>query len=366
MDPIPLPAPPGHILLIKPSAVGDVVHALPVLSLLRRRWPGAKVDWLVTPACAGLLDGHPMLNEVIRFERKEYAKSWRSPRALAALFAFARGLRERRYDLVIDLQGLFRSGWLSGATKAPVRVGLGDAREGAGFFYTHSVPTGPKDRHAIERYLCVTEALGCGRGPVESPFATDDADRRHVTTLVPAEPYAALLPGTNWETKRWPVENFAALVGPLRERFGLATVVAGGAGEAELATAIEREVGAGTVINVVGRTTLRQLTALLERAELVVANDSGPMHIAAALGRPLVTPFGPTNPVRTGPFGREGSVIRLDIACSPCYSRKCSHRSCLRWLGVGPVLALAAEQIKGVDRLVEAPPGGRPAESLLS
>jgi ADP-heptose:LPS heptosyltransferase len=148
-----------------------------------------------------------------------------------------------------------------------------------------------------------------------------------------------LLPGTNWATKRWPLSKFAALVGPLRERFGLTSVLAGGADAAAMAD------GMPGAINLAGKTTLRQLTALLEGAALVVANDSGPMHIASALGRPLVTPFGPTNPVRTGPYRRLNSVIRLDIPCSPCYSRTCSHQSCLQWLDIGPVLDLAHAQM---------------------
>src|SRR5687768_4987338 len=173
MQPIHLPAPPRNVLIIKPSAIGDVVHGLPVLNLLRRRWPEAKVSWLVTPACAGILDGHPMLHEVIHFDRKAYAKVWRSWRTFKALRAFACGLRDRHFDLAIDLQGLLRSGWLAGKTRAPVRIGLSDAREGAGLFYTHRVDTrcgnvsadtadAPPDAHAIDRYLCVTEALGCG------------------------------------------------------------------------------------------------------------------------------------------------------------------------------------------------------------
>jgi lipopolysaccharide heptosyltransferase I len=345
MQPITLPAPPASILIIKPSAIGDVVHGLPILSLLRRKWPEAKISWLVTPACAGILDRHPMLHEVIHFDRRAYAKAWRNWRTFKSLRAFARGLRDRRFDLAIDLQGLLRSGWLARATRAPVRVGLSDAREGARIFYTHRVPTAlgapGGERHAIERYLCVTEALGCGREPVEFPFPTDDADRAHVAALLPPSPYAVLMPGTNWETKRWPVERFAALVAPLRERFGLESIVAGGPADADLAAPIE----CAGALNLAGKTTLRQLVALLERAAVVVANDSGPMHIAAALGRPLVAPFGPTSPVRTGPYRRMDSVIRLDIPCSPCFSRTCSHQSCLRWLETAPVLELAEQQM---------------------
>jgi lipopolysaccharide heptosyltransferase II len=252
-----------------------------------------------------------------------------------------RGLWRGRFDLVIDLQGLFRSGWLAAATRAPVRVGLAAAREGAWLFYTHRVATGSPEQHAIERYLTVAEAVGCERGPVEFHFAVDDEDRAHVAKLTPGEKYAVLMPGANWVTKQWPVERFAGLVGPLKERFGLACVVAGGPDVVELGKQVP---GA---VNLAGRTNLRQLVALMERGALVVANDSGPMHIAAALGRPLVTPFGPTNPVRTGPYRRMETVVRVDIPCSPCYSRRCSHVSCLKWIGTEPVLELAERQMNG-------------------
>ena len=340
MNPIDFAKPPARILIIKPSAIGDVVHALPVLNLLRRRWPGAHISWLVTPACVGLLDRHPQLDEVVRFERRELGRGWRSPRVAADLLGFLRDLRRRSFDLVIDLQGLFRSGWFAAATRAPYRVGPANAREGAWLFYSHRVPTGTPEQHAIERYLTVAEAVGCERGPVEFHFAVDDADRAHVAKLTPAR-YAVLMPGANWLTKQWPVERFAALVAPLRERFGLECVVAGGPDVADLAEKIP------AAANLAGRTNLRQLVALLERAALVVANDSGPMHIAAALNRPLVTPFGPTNPVRTGPYRRADSVVRVDIPCSPCYSRRCSHVSCLRWVETEPVLELAEQQMSG-------------------
>jgi lipopolysaccharide heptosyltransferase I len=342
MTPISFPTPPRRILIIKPSAIGDVVHALPVLNLLRRRWPAAHLSWLVTPACAGLLERHPQLDEVVRFERREFGRGWRNPRVAWDLMRFMLGLARRRFDLVVDLQGLFRSGWLAAATRAPLRAGFAKAREGAWLFYTHRVPTGPPEQHAIERYLTLAQAVGCERAPVEFHFAVDDSDRSAVAALTPGR-YAVLLPGANWVTKQWPVERFAALVGPLRRRMGLECVVAGGPETKALAARIP---GA---VDLAGRTNLRQLVALLERAALVVANDTGPMHIAAALGRPLVTPFGPTNPVRTGPYRRLDSVVRLDIPCSPCYSRRCSHVSCLEWIGIDPVVDLAGRQMDHRD-----------------
>lgn len=338
---IQLPGEPQRILIVKPSALGDVVHALPILNLLRLRWPKAHIAWLVMPAFAGLLEGHPQLDRVIPFERRQLAKAWKDPGRLGELFRLTRDLREARFDLVIDLQGLLRSGWLTSRTRAPVRVGFANAREGAPLFYTHRVPVRSKEVHAIERYLSVAEALGCGRQPVRFIFPTDDTDRAAVAEMLGGiDRYAVLLPGTNWATKRWPVEHFAETARKVRERMGLGIVVAGGADVTGLAARIPFDA------NLAAGTSIRQLVALLERAELVIANDSGPMHIAAALGRPLVTLFGPTNPIRTGPYNRPDTVARVDIPCSPCYSRRCSHTSCMRWLTPESVLSIAGVQLR--------------------
>lgn len=324
---------PRRVLLIKPSALGDVVHALPVLSLLRERFAGARIDWLVNPSFAGLLRDHPLLDDVVLFERQRLARAWREPEGARGIWRLARSLHSRRYDMVIDLQGLLRSGWLSLQTLAPVRIGFASAREFAPLCYTHRVASRVDGRHAIERYLDVAEALGCPRGPVRFEFGVTGQDRDAVDRLVDcSRPYAVLLPGTNWLTKRWPAERFAALTGPLRSRFGLRSVLAGGRDAAGLASAFE------DVIDLANRTTLRQLVALLERASLVVCNDSGPMHIAAALGVPLVALFGPTSPCRTGPYRRADAVVRLDLECSPCLSRRCVHQTCLRGLSVQVVL----------------------------
>ncbi|HMO25166.1 MAG TPA: lipopolysaccharide heptosyltransferase II, partial [Tepidisphaeraceae bacterium] len=324
--PTPLPAPPKRILIIKPSALGDIVHPLPLLPLLRNRFPGATITWLVVPAFASLLTDHPQIDDVILFERRRWT----------SVFALSRALRERAFDLVLDVQGLFRSGFLGWMTGAPVRVGFSYAREMAWWFYTADVDTPTPERHAIERYLDVAEALGCARGPVTFEFGVTEADRTAVDALFDrSTPYAVLLPGTNWATKRWPAGRFGGLVRPLQSDLSLVPVIAGGNDAAALAPQIP---GA---IDLTCRTTHRQLVALLERASLVITNDSGPMHIAAALGVPMVSLFGPTSPIRTGPYRRELTVLRTDICCSPCYSRTCTHHSCLRELTSDRVLSHA-------------------------
>lgn len=339
--PAKLPDSPQRILIIKPSAIGDVVHTLPVLNLLRHRWPAAAIDWVITPACAGILEGHPQLDQMLIFDRKRLGGWWRSPAAWRALRRFTHDLRSRRYDLVLDLQGLFRSGWLAWQTRSPIRVGFASAREGAPLFYTHRVPTGSPDQHAIERYLKLAQFVGCPTEPVAYVFPTDDADHQAVAQLLgSSQPYAILIPGTNWPTKRWPIEHFNQLADRLRQTHGLRIVVAG--------SPAERGLGDGIAggLNLCGQTTLRQLVALIDGASLVVCNDSGPMHIAAALDKPMVALFGPTNPIRTGPHRHDESVLRLDIPCSPCYSRQCSHQSCLKLLNVDPVFDHAETMLR--------------------
>jgi lipopolysaccharide heptosyltransferase I len=333
MSTIHLRREPRRILIVKPSALGDIVHTLPVLHLLRRRFRAAKISWLVVPAFAGILEGHKDLDQVLLFERRRFSNMWRDASAARGLFSFAMSLRQQAFDLVIDLQGLFRSGWIAWQTRAPVRVGLAYAREGATMFYTHVVNTDTHEKHAVDRYMDVCEALGCGRGPVVFDFDLADESRDAVRQMLGGESnYAVLMPGTNWATKRWPADRFETLVGELGARYGLTSVIAGGRDVSEM-----NRTWTGA-IDLSGKTDLKQLVALLDMSRLVVANDSGPMHIASALGRPLVTPFGPTSPVRTGPYRRAGTVIRLDIACAPCYSRHCLHHSCMQWMGVEQVL----------------------------
>jgi lipopolysaccharide heptosyltransferase I len=316
------------------------VHALPVLCLLRRRYPEAHISWLVAPYCSGLLRGLPQLNDVIHFERKRLGSAWWNPRALIDLLRFHSNLRRREFDLVVDLQGLFRSGWMSWATRAPMRIGFRNARELAWLFYTHRVPIDTMEQHAVDRYLKVAAALGCDASAIEFPLLTTDADRQAIDALLPRnQRFAILMPGANWPTKRWPAQRFVALVEPLRNEFGLTSIVAGGDDAAAVAPSIR---GA---IDLTNRTTLPQLIALFERAGLVIANDSGPMHIAAAMGRPLVAIFGPTNPVRTGPYRRPDCVVRANLDCSPCYKRNCSHLTCIQRLDVSAVLNAIRRQL---------------------
>ncbi len=249
---------PRRILIIKPSSLGDVTHALPILKLVRRKWPHAQISWLVSPACAGLLDGRDDLDEIIIFDRRRFGTAWRNPAAGLDLLRFRRDLRTRGFDLVIDLQGLLRSGWIAWETAAPVRIGFANAREFAWLFYTHRVSIDTMEQHAIDRYLKIAEAIGCATSPVDFDLRAAAADRAYIDSLIPlGRRFAVLLPATNWPSKRWPIERFADLVDPLKQRFGLQSIVAGGADAIELAAQIPN------VLNLAGKTTIPQLLALL-------------------------------------------------------------------------------------------------------
>ncbi|MFH0983766.1 MAG: lipopolysaccharide heptosyltransferase II [Planctomycetota bacterium] len=341
----------GHILLIKPSSLGDIVHALPVLRGLRRRYPEARIDWLVARSCAGLLAGHPDLDDAIIFERKRFGRLGRNWSASVEFCRFLKSLRERRYDLVIDLQGLFRSGFLALASGAEVRLGFSNAREAAWIFYTHRLRARPSAIHAAEKNYAVARVLGFGNEPMAFDLAVRDEERHKAVELLAAsglprgERFAAVLPGARWETKRWYPERFAEVLDRLAAECGLPGVLMGAADEREVCAAVAARCRSHPV-NLAGQTGLREMTALLGLAAVVLCHDSAPMHLAAAQQRPLVCLLGPTSPERTGPYGAAATILRVDLPCSPCYLRKLSqcrfHHTCMQEITATAVTRAAA------------------------
>jgi heptosyltransferase I len=309
-----------RILIIKPSSLGDVVLALPTVSLIRRRFPEAHITWLINDSFASLLQHCPVIDEVLPFERERFRSLWQLPR----FFGFVTMLRKKQFDVVVDLQGLLRSGLMSWATRAPHRVGLSDAREGARLFYNEIVRV-PR-AHAVERYLCAAQHLGCDSTPIEFPLG--------VSSQIKSEGLIGVNPSARWATKLWGSDKFAELIQRLpRER----VVLTGSAGEREQIGKI-----AQGCRNFAGETDLFQLAELYRRCAVVITNDSGPMHVAAAVGTPVVGIFGPTDPSLTGPYGKEHVIFRVDIPCSPCLKDHCTnkvHMECMKLITVDQVLA---------------------------
>ena len=320
----------SRTLIIKPSSMGDIVQALPVLTALKEAWPQAHVSWLVARPFAGILEGHPRLDTVVVFDRRRFARFTLSATVAAEFVAFLQGLRRRRFTTVIDLQGLLRSGIFALASGAPRRVGFREAREGAPLFYTDEVSVGRRDMHAVDRYLAVARRLG-----LAMPKATDhlpasaearQAIRERLTGmgLAPTEPYAVVCAYARWPTKQWPPERFARVLDTLRSETGARAVLVGSADAVANARTISDRMDERP-IDLTNRTTLKELVAVIAEARAMVTNDSGPMHVAAAVGTPVVAIFGPTNPDRTGPYGPGHRVLAGRAACSPCYRRQCLY-----------------------------------------
>ncbi len=349
----------ARILLIKPSSPGDIIHALPVLHGLRRRYPSAHIAWLVATPFVDLLAAEKAIDEIIPFDRKRYGRIGRSWRITREFIDFIRMLRSHRFDLVIDLQGLFRSGFLSWVSGADERLGFRAAREMGHIFYTHKIAPGHTERHAAEKNYDVARLLNFDDAPMDFSIAVAEEDRTSAAALLREagidenSPCAVLVPGTRWETKLWPAERFGELAKTLRERHGVNSVLVGGPSDFEMGRIAEAASGDGDVgpaaKNLCGRTTLRQLAAIIERAAVVITADSTPMHMAVCFNRPLVALFGPTSPVRTGPYGRPGDIVRVELPCAPCYFRKlsqCSHdHACMRDLSVTIVADAAAARL---------------------
>jgi lipopolysaccharide heptosyltransferase I len=319
----------NRIALIKPSALGDIIHSLPVLTALRRRFPRAHISWVVNRGYEPLLYGHPDLDETLPFDRHaSHAGFWRTS---AGFIAFLKNLRRRSFDLVIDLQGLLRSGIMTLATGAKRRVGMSSAREGARWFYTDLVPVPDfETSHAVDRTWRVADAFGAGTAEKRFRLRLAEDARvwaDEVLATLP-RPWLAAGVGARWRTKRWPPEHFAALLRRAQQYFGGTALFVGGRDEIPLAEAAARLLD-GPVQQLAGRTSLPQLAALLSRVDIMLANDTGPLHLAVALGRPVVAPYTCTQVCRNGPYGQAQRAVETTVWCAGSYRKKCNRLECM-------------------------------------
>jgi heptosyltransferase-1 len=353
-----------NILIVKLSAIGDVVHTLPALNAIRAHYPKARITWLVEAAAADLVVGHRALDRVIVSHRKRWLRELAGPgrrQAMVEIRGFWRELRDTYYDIIIDFQSLLKSAlpvWLArGNRKIGFDRGM-QHQEHSYLFLNERISPVDMEVHALTRGLRLLNAIGIDTPTVvyDIPLSTQDSER--VKSLLGAHgmdgtrPLVAVNPVALWETKLWRNDRFAALADRLVEEAGVAVVFTGGPGDGETIAAIRRMMRAPAA-DFSGRTSLTMLAALYQRAALLVTTDTGPMHLAAAVDTPVVALFGPTAPWRTGPYGEGHRVIRTAPPCSPCFKRQCDlHRCrCMRDITVDQVLWATIDRLQKGNHL---------------
>ncbi len=340
-----------RLLLVKLSALGDVIHTLPTLEALRRGFPRAHLAWLVEEAAAPLVFGHPAVDEVLVVRRRSWLEAWgrRGGRRQAAreVRGLIRNLREPGFDIVLDLQGLLKSAVWTAVARSPRKVGYDRTREGSYLALTERLPPFDPEAHAVRRYLNAAYHLGAPEGPpvFRVPLTAGTGEWLAPVWEEAPGPLVVMHPGARWATKLWPEEKWAALADRLQRRGPLRVVFTGSRADRPAIARIRGQMRTPT-LDLAGRTTLLELARLLSQAHLAITTDTGPMHLAAAVGTRVAALFGPTAPGRTGPFGEGHIVVRRGLDCSPCFRKQCPEPHCLSGLTVAEVESAAAEVLR--------------------
>lgn len=361
-----------EILVVKLSAIGDVVHSLPALNLLKRRLPQAKITWVVEPLSRDLLTGHPAVERVVTFDKKQFKSL-----STKAMKEFGLQLNTTRYDCAIDLQGLFKSAAICRGSGAKKIFGFSGAREMAPLLYTERVDTGDYfayDKHVVLHNMRLANAAANALTGKKVDMSDDKvlasqcefalpsikdasiqkieqifAEQQSATHVSQTEhaPLVVLIPGTTWITKLWPMPSWAALAEKLAVG-GFRIALVGGKAEVEtnknLAREIRAKVAGADVVDLTGKTSLGDLMALFSRSRLVIGGDTGPLHLAAAMNVPeIVGVYGSTPIGRNGPFGEHCTTVSTSLECQPCFSKTCkiSTLACLTELSVDAVFNAA-------------------------
>ena len=330
------------------------MHALPFLEVLKKGFPEAKIYWLVEEAASRIIEGHPAISGIIISRRRSWQEGMRKGRNIFPVIGeavrFLKDVRSREYDIIIDLQGLLKSGIFVGLSKGKRKVGMGGSREGAGLFLNERPIPVNYGQHAIDRYLKVAEYLGCDSAGWNAHIPVFEPDKQSIGQIldlngIEKKPLVAINPIAKWPTKLWDPERFAVLAERIRDELACEIVFTGSSIDRPVITRIARMMWRAP-LNVAGRTNLKELAYLYTRCRLLVTTDTGPMHMAAAMGCPVVALFGPTAPWRTGPYGRGHEVIRADVECSPCFKKRCDHMTCMKEISVEQVF-------EGVKQVLE-------------
>jgi heptosyltransferase-1 len=320
-----------RILIVKLSSLGDLFHALPAVHNLKMELD-ASIHWVTNTSYVELVECFTDVDHVIGFPRHSLSRDFRE---------FYDALRADHYDMIIDLQGLMKSALITRFARGDRRIGPSYHREGSRLFYNKVAGPRNIDRHAVDQALDIINHLDLNRlppaFPVEFPSPPPTA----------LSPRVAICPTSRWETKNWPLDRFAAVASELQDSIGASITLLGGPGEIDACDTIASQLS-GPCENLAGKTSLVKMGGILKNMDLLIANDSGPVHMAAAIGTPTLVIFGPTKPERTGPYGEIHRVIKTAFPCQPCYKRTCKQPDipCISGVKVYQVVEAAKEMLK--------------------
>ncbi len=331
----------ARILVRMPNWIGDAAMATPALMAIRRAFPASRLTVVANPLVAELFTFHPGCDQVIVFDKLGRHCG------LSGFLRFCRELRRARYDLAILLQNAFEAAAMAVLAGIPRRAGY--RTEGRALLLNRGIPAVDKKHglHHVDYYLQMLRQLDLPAEDRRLQLALTDMEESRAAELLGPGAWVAINPGASYgSAKRWIPERFATVADGLAVEYQVGVVLTGGPGEAEIGVDIARAMHT-PVLNLIGRTSVRELMAVLARCRLVVTNDSGPMHIAAALGVPIVAVFGPTDHTTTSPFGEACRIVRSPVECAPCMQRECpiDHR-CMTRVTAEEVLAAARELLQ--------------------
>jgi heptosyltransferase-1 len=346
------------ILIVKLSAIGDVIHTLPSLNAIRKHYADAHITWLVEEAASSIVVGHKALNRVIISKRKRWIKGILGPSCLKNIkeaYQFIKKLRDTEYDLIIDFQGLLKSGIFIGLARGKRKVGFDkgmEHMEHSYIFLNERIPPVNMDNHALLRSMMLINALGIKSKEIEYKIPVSDHTRRFLDSILErrgikgSKLLVAINPVAKWETKLWDNRKFALLADKLIEKHNASVIFTGSQSDRSTIKDIMSFMSKKAV-NLAGETTLKTLAALYKKTKLLISTDTGPMHMAAAVGTPVAALFGPTAPWRTGPFGSEHKILRSGLECSPCFKRQCNTIDCMKQISVEQVMDAANSILAG-------------------
>ncbi len=320
----------NNVLIVKLSAIGDVIHALPVAAALKEANPQIHITWVVSPVAAPLLDNNPTVDEIIIFERKSLSSLTNFRRYIPP---FRQELQKRSYDYSLDLQGLLKSALVVLLSKSKKKLGYANMREGSGLF-SKAVHGPHQNGHIVERYLDVVRAMGYEPKKIQFPFCFTTPEitslQKIKATYAMQKPFVSFVIGANWPNKRWPAQYFAKMAEFCQSTGRQIILLGAGKIDREIAYQIE-QTSTVKIINLVDKTSLKMAGLILQEAEFSLGGDTGLMHMSAALNRPTFMLMGPTDPTRNGPYAQAYNVLTVPYSCQFCWKRRCPlKKDCLR------------------------------------